>query len=90
MDLQMPVMDGFETTRQPARAAGAKAACRRFPIVALTAHAGEADRHQSVAAGMDGHLTKPILVDALKEALARWLDAAGPPVAPGALVVRRS
>jgi signal transduction histidine kinase/CheY-like chemotaxis protein len=79
MDLQMPVMDGFEATRR-LRALQAEGRLPRFPIVALTAHAGEADRHQSAAAGMDGHLTKPILVDALKDALARWL-----PEAPAAM-----
>jgi CheY-like chemotaxis protein len=75
MDLQMPVMDGFEATRR-LRALQAEGRLPRFPIVALTAHAGETDRHKSVAAGMDGHLTKPILVDALKDALARWLPGA--------------
>lgn len=73
MDLQMPVMDGFEATRR-LRALQAEGRLPPFPIVALTAHAGEADRHQSAAAGMDGHLTKPILVDALRDALARWLQ----------------
>ena len=72
MDLQMPVMDGFETTRR-LRALQAEGRLPPFPIVALTAHAGEADRHQSESAGMDGHLTKPILVDALRDTLARWL-----------------
>ena len=83
MDLQMPVMDGFEATRQ-LRTLQAQGRLPAFPIVALTAHAGEADRQQSMAAGMDGHLAKPILADTLKQALARWLDAAGPPGAPGA------
>jgi CheY-like chemotaxis protein len=72
MDLQMPVMDGFETTRR-LRALQADGRLPRFPIVALSAHAGDHDRRQGAAAGMDDYLTKPILVDALRSALARWL-----------------
>jgi signal transduction histidine kinase/ActR/RegA family two-component response regulator len=72
MDLQMPVMDGFEAARR-LRALQTEGRLPPFPIVALTAHAGDADRLQSQAAGMDGHLTKPILLDALKDALGRWL-----------------
>jgi CheY-like chemotaxis protein len=44
-----------------------------FPIIALTAHAGEAERRQGTAVGMDDYLTKPILIDALRDAFARWL-----------------
>jgi signal transduction histidine kinase/CheY-like chemotaxis protein len=72
MDLQMPVMDGLETTRR-LRALQAAGRLPRFPIIALTAHAGEVDRRLGTAAGMDDYLTKPILVDALRDAFARWL-----------------
>ena len=72
LDALMPVMDGFEAARR-LRALQNEGRLPRFPIVALTAHAGDADRRQSEAAGMDGHLTKPILLDALKDALGRWL-----------------
>jgi CheY-like chemotaxis protein len=72
MDLQMPVMDGFETTRR-LRALQDAGRLPRFPIIALTAHAGEADRRLGTAAGMDDYLTKPILIDALKGAFERWL-----------------
>jgi CheY-like chemotaxis protein len=77
MDLQMPVMDGLEATRQLRRLqrSGRLAA---FPIVALTAHVGDADRAQAMAAGVDDYLTKPVQLPALETALRRWL----PPTAP--------
>jgi CheY-like chemotaxis protein/nitrogen-specific signal transduction histidine kinase len=72
MDLQMPLMDGFEATRR-LRALQAQGRLPSFPIIALTAHAGEADRRQGQTAGMDDYLTKPILIDALRASFARWL-----------------
>ena len=69
MDLQMPVMDGFEATRR-IRALPSFAA---LPILAMTANAMEGDRERSLAAGMNDHVTKPIDPDALFEALLRWL-----------------
>jgi PAS domain S-box-containing protein len=66
MDLQMPVMDGFE-------AAGAIRAmgCTALPILAMTANAMEDDRLRALRAGMDGYLVKPIDVDELVNALRR-------------------
>ena len=68
----MPVMDGFEAARQM-RAQQAAGRLPRFPIVALTAHAGQADREAARAAGMDDYLTKPLLLDSLRATLARWI-----------------
>lgn len=76
MDLQMPVMDGLEATRR-LRALQQAGHLQQFPIVALTAHALQSDREQAAAAGMDGYLTKPLLLEALRSELQRWLPAAG-------------
>jgi two-component system sensor histidine kinase/response regulator len=78
MDLQMPVMDGLEATRQ----IRGLPACRALPILAMTANAMAGDRERSIAAGMNDHITKPIDPDELFDALLRWLPArAGRPAA---------
>jgi len=66
MDVQMPEMDGLEASR---RIVAQYAPHERPRIVALTANAMQGDREECLAAGMDDHLTKPIRVDALVEAL---------------------
>jgi CheY-like chemotaxis protein len=58
MDVQMPVMGGFEATA--AVRAMEKGTGRHIPIVALTAHAVKGDRERCLAAGMDGYIGKPI------------------------------
>ncbi|MCS0609642.1 PAS domain-containing protein [Massilia solisilvae] len=64
MDLQMPVMNGYDATGA-IRAMGLD----RLPIIAMTANAMEEDRRRALAAGMDAHLAKPIEVDVLVETL---------------------
>ena len=69
MDLQMPVMDGFEATRQiraDDRLAG-------LPIVAMTAHAMAEERERCLNAGMNDHVAKPIEIERLHAALVRWV-----------------
>ncbi|WP_137175978.1 response regulator [Massilia sp. HP4] len=72
MDLQMPVMNGFEAT------AAIRAAGLALPIVAMTANAMDDDRRRSLDAGMQAHLAKPIDVDALVATLARVTRPMGP------------
>jgi CheY-like chemotaxis protein len=73
MDLHMPDLDGFAATaaiRQQERAAGQQ---RRLPIVALTADALAGDVEKSLAAGMDGHLSKPLTVERLAAVVERLM-----------------
>ena len=72
MDCQMPGMDGYEAA---ARIRQALPPGRRLPIIALTGHDGDLDRRRSHEAGMDGHLTKPLLLATLRTALERWFGA---------------
>ena len=69
MDLQMPVMSGYEATR----ALRERSAGRGVPIIALTAAALVSEREQALADGMDDFLTKPIDADKLSATLARWV-----------------
>ncbi len=59
MDIQMPEMDGVETTRA-IRAANGGDDDRQIPIIALTAHAMKGDKERFMAAGMDDYLAKPV------------------------------
>ena len=67
MDIRMPIMDGLEATRR-IRTLG-KSDSRTIPIIAMTANAFSEDMKKSLDSGMNCHLSKPIEVDALLEAL---------------------
>ena len=73
MDIQMPVMDGYEATRQiraledPAKA--------KIPIVAVTANAFEEDRKVTMEAGMDDHLSKPYDIKAITKTMNNLINA---------------
>jgi PAS domain S-box-containing protein len=67
MDVQMPEIDGFQTTE--AIRARETATGRRLPIIATTAHAIKGDRDRCLAAGMDAYVSKPIDPAALADAL---------------------
>lgn len=70
MDLQMPVMDGFEATR---RIRALDGAVGHVPIVAITANTQPEDRLQAASVGMNDFIAKPVNMGVLRSALARWL-----------------
>ncbi len=70
MDIQMPEMDGVETTRAIRSMAGINAE-REIPIIALTAHAMKGDRERFIEAGMDDYLAKPVEMPQLTAVLNR-------------------
>lgn len=67
MDIQMPVMNGYEAAAAIRSLDGEK--FKTIPIVAMTANAFEEDRQRAIESGMNGHLGKPIEIDKLKETL---------------------
>ncbi|MDP3084201.1 MAG: response regulator [Rubrivivax sp.] len=74
MDVQMPVMDGYQATtliRQDPR-------FQALPIIAMTAHAMARDREKCLAVGMDDHIAKPFDPAELFATLARWIGAHRP------------
>lgn len=73
MDIQMPGMDGLECARR-LRNLQREGQLAAFPILALTAHALDADVCASLEAGMDEHLTKPLDFASLRKHLQRWLN----------------
>ncbi len=76
MDVQMPVMDGFEATRVIRRQERGNG---RVPIVAMTAMAMFGDRERCIGAGMDDYLAKPLRTAAVRSVLSRFFL----PVSPG-------
>ncbi len=72
MDVQMPLMDGYEATRTIRRLEDRELA--NIPILAMTANAFEEDRQAALASGMNGHIAKPIDVDKLLETLKGVLE----------------
>jgi two-component system, cell cycle response regulator DivK len=67
MDMNLPVMDGWSACREARR----NPDLRNIPIVALTAHAMDADRQTALAAGCDDYATKPIDFPALLDKIER-------------------
>ena len=78
MDIQMPVMDGFEATNE-IRAFELAQGATPVPIVAMTAYALQGDKDRCLAAGMDGYIAKPIREDDLRGMIDNLVfDQAGP------------
>ena len=78
-DIQMPEVDGFETTRR----IRALETGKRVPIIAQTAHAFAEDKAQAFACGMDDYVSKPVKPSELKASLKRSTDRAGTRPLPG-------
>jgi len=72
MDIQMPVMDGYETTKQ-VRKMEIEQNRSRVPIIAQTANAMKGDKEKCLDAGMDDYISKPIDKNELIEVLKRWM-----------------
>lgn len=86
MDCQMPVMDGFEATRQ-IRAFESLSSAKRTPVVALTAAAREEEYSHAMASGMDDFMTKPFNAEDLERRIASYL--LGQPDGHGAVQTTR-
>jgi len=74
MDIQMPDMDGFEATKMIRERVDSEY-LSNVPIVAMTAHALKSDQDKCLNAGMNGHLSKPILIPELQAVLTQWIEA---------------
>ncbi|MCZ4337141.1 response regulator [Shewanella colwelliana] len=70
MDIQMPVMDGLTATK----ALRERYSQQELPVIAMTAHAMSGDREKSLAAGMNAHITKPIVLNELFDTLTHWIN----------------
>ncbi|MFW9077962.1 ATP-binding protein [Pseudomonas sp. P2757] len=70
MDCRLPIIDGYEATRQIRRLPG----CAEVPIIALTANALQGDRENCLSAGMNDYLAKPFKRHDLQQILQRWVQ----------------
>ncbi|MBU1219580.1 response regulator [Myxococcota bacterium] len=73
MDCQMPVMDGYEATKQIRELGETNPTLKNLPIVAMTANAMEEDRKYCLNAGMNDYISKPVTVDSLREIIFEYL-----------------
>jgi CheY-like chemotaxis protein len=78
MDVQMPMMDGYEATRRT-RHPESKVRDRGIPIIGMTANAMEGDREKCMEAGMDDYISKPISRAALAGVVEKWMGSSGSP-----------
>ena len=73
MDMSLPVLDGWEASRQ----LKADADTKHIPVIALTAHAMSSDRDKALAAGCDDYDTKPVELERLLEKIEALLAPSG-------------
>ena len=74
MDIQMPVMNGYEATQAIRGAAAERPDLAELPIIALSADAFNEDIQRARAAGMNAHMSKPMEIEALIKTLKEWLS----------------
>ena len=70
MDVQMPVMNGYEATKAIRRSSHEQA--KTIPIIAMTANAFREDKEKCLTAGMNAHLAKPIKIENIKRILCEY------------------
>ncbi len=75
MDVQMPVMNGYEATREIRRLEDRRLAS--IPILAMTANAFEKDKQEALKCGMNGHIAKPIDIEKMLDILHKVLAKGG-------------
>ena len=78
MDIQMPVMDGYEATRQIRNHEKLMCPAKHTPIIAMTANVFSGDKDKCLVAGMDGYVPKPVQFKNLTEYLDAWLQRGSP------------
>ncbi|GAA5316838.1 MAG: hypothetical protein AseanaTS_20420 [Candidatus Pelagadaptatus aseana] len=74
MDVQMPVLDGYEATRQIRQ----NPEFDSLPIIAMTANVMAGDREKAITAGMDDHIGKPINIHEMFSTMAKWITPSRP------------
>ncbi len=89
MDCQMPIMDGYTTTRA-LRARESEKRLARTPIIAMTANAMAGDREKCLNSGMDDYLSKPLNRTLLEQTLRNWLPTKPEPSASSNFVIATS
>jgi CheY-like chemotaxis protein/HPt (histidine-containing phosphotransfer) domain-containing protein len=84
MDCQMPIMDGYVTTRTIRKLEAEGARAGHIPVIAMTANAMAGDREKCLAAGMDDYMSKPLNRALLEQTLRKWLPKTGTAAAANA------
>ena len=74
MDCQMPVLDGYQATKE-IRSPSSAVMNNKVPIIAMTANALIGDREKCIAAGMDDYIAKPVSVDKLGMVIQKWMPS---------------
>ena len=69
MDIQMPIMNGYEATKAIRSTMRGKS----IPIIAVTAGAEKDERNKCISAGMNDYISKPIIRGTVEEALSKWI-----------------